>query len=186
MPLCDLRCWSYRRSVVMKDAVEATNDTYNWFFVVYRFVVGVLFSQLMVGVLIAIFGEASSMDATAAGEVLYALKDKLADLSGSEQMALVKELGLPAKYVLDCVSMDLVPNTKLQRTDSALPEDYQPTPPSSPTNSIMSDSGCQTAEPSSIGCFPNETDQASPLYIDPLEDGQAHNEQDPHQTLHAG
>jgi len=92
-------------SVVMSAAVEETSRTYNWFFLFYRFVVGVLFAELIVGILIATFGEASSLDTSAAGEeVLHEFKSQLEVLSHAEQVAFVKGLGVPAQFSLDAAS----------------------------------------------------------------------------------
>ena len=92
------------RSVVMAEAVQQTSHTYNWFFLFYRFVVGVLFAQLTVGILIATFGEASRLDTSATGEVLNEFKSELKVLSNEEQVAFVKELGVPAQFSLDTAS----------------------------------------------------------------------------------
>ena len=96
----------------MAAAVHQTNHTYNWFFLFYRFVVGVLFAELMVGILIATFGEASDLDTRrskrassgAAGEILHEFREVLEVLPHEEQVAFVKELGTPARFSLDTTS----------------------------------------------------------------------------------
>ena len=90
--------------MVASAAVQETSHTYNWFFLFYRFVVGVLFAQLTVGILIATFGEASRLDTSATGEVLSELKSELEVLSREEQLAFVKGLGVPAQFSLDTAS----------------------------------------------------------------------------------
>ena len=50
--LCD-----FRSGVMAARAVQQTSHTYNWLFLFYCFVVGVLFAELMVGILIATFGD---------------------------------------------------------------------------------------------------------------------------------
>ena len=87
----------------MASAVQQTSHTYNWFFLFYRFVVGVLFAELMVGVLIATFGIVSQLDACVIGEVLHEFSNELEVLSHKEQVAFVKGLGIPAQYCLDTV-----------------------------------------------------------------------------------
>ena len=96
--LCDFR------SGVMAGAVQQTSHTYNWLFLFYRFVVGVLFAELMVGILIATFGEASSQDIGAEGEILHEFKDDLEVLSHDGQVEFVKGLGIPAQFSLDTAS----------------------------------------------------------------------------------
>ena len=101
--------------MVASAAVQETSHTYNWFFLFYRFVVGVLFAQLTVGILIATFGEASRLDTSATGEVLSELESELEVLSHEEQLAFVKELGVPAQFSLDTASAatgDLIPVVK--------------------------------------------------------------------------
>ena len=90
--------------MVASAAVQETSHTYNWFFLFYRFVVGVLFAQLTVGILIATFGEASRLDTSATGEVLNEFKSELKVLSHEEQVAFVKGLGVPAQFSLDTAS----------------------------------------------------------------------------------
>ena len=85
----------------MASAVQQTSHTYNWFFLFYRFVVGVLFAELMVGILIATFGQASRLDASTTGEILYEFNHELEVLPRGEQVALVKRLGIPAQFCLD-------------------------------------------------------------------------------------
>ena len=90
--------------MVASAAVQETSHTYNWFFLFYRFVVGVLFAQLTVGILIATFGEASRLDTSATGEVLHQFESELEVLSHEEQLAFVKGLGVPAQFSLDTAS----------------------------------------------------------------------------------
>ena len=90
--------------MVASAAVQETSHTYNWFFLFYRFVVGVLFAQLTVGILIGTFGEASRLDTSATGEVLSELESELEVLSHEEQLAFVKGLGVPAQFSLDTAS----------------------------------------------------------------------------------
>ena len=89
------------RSVVMASAVQQTSHTYNWFFLFYRFVVGVLFAELMVGILIATFGKASHLDASTTGEILHEFNYELEVLPRKEQVVFVKEIGIPAQFCLD-------------------------------------------------------------------------------------
>ena len=93
--LCDFR------SAIMAEAVQETSYTYNSFFLFYRFVVGVLFAELMVGILIATFGEASRLDASATGEILHEFKGELEVLTHEEQVVFIKGLGIPAQFSLD-------------------------------------------------------------------------------------
>ena len=66
------------RSMIMAGVVHETNHTYN------RFVVGVLFAELMAGILIVTFGEVSSLDASAAGEILHEFRGELEVLPPEE------------------------------------------------------------------------------------------------------
>ena len=81
--------------------MQETSHTYTWFFLFYRFVVGVLFAELMVGVLIATFGEVSQLDGCVIGEVLHEFSNELEVLSHEEQVVFVKGLGIPAQFCLD-------------------------------------------------------------------------------------
>jgi hypothetical protein len=85
----------------MAASVQETSHTYNWFFLFYRFGVGVLFAQLTVGILIATFGEVSTLDASAAGEILHEFRGELEVLPHEAQVAFVKGLGIPAQFSLD-------------------------------------------------------------------------------------
>ena len=85
----------------MASAVQQTSHTYNWFFLFYRFVVGVLFAELMVGVLIATFGIVNQLGACVIGEVLHEFSNELEVLSHKEQVVFVKGLGIPAQVCLD-------------------------------------------------------------------------------------
>ena len=87
--------------MVVTRAVQQTSHTYNWFFLFYRFVVGVLFAELMVGVLIATFGTASQLDASITGEILHEFNLELKVLTHKEQVVFVKGLGIPAQFSLD-------------------------------------------------------------------------------------
>ena len=87
--------------MVAGSAVQETSHTYTWFFLFYRFVVGVLFAELMVGVLIATFGEVSQLDGCVIGEVLHEFSNELEVLSHEEQVVFVKGLGIPAQFCLD-------------------------------------------------------------------------------------
>ena len=87
--------------MVASAAVQETSHTYNWFFLFYRFVVGVLFAELMVGVLIATFGTASQLDASITGEILHEFNLELKVLTHKEQVVFVKGLGIPAQFSLD-------------------------------------------------------------------------------------
>ena len=89
------------RSVIMAGAVQQTSHTFNWFFLFYRFVVGVLFAELMVGILIATFGKASRTDTSAAGEILHQFSFQLEVMPLGEQLAFVKGLGKLAKTCLE-------------------------------------------------------------------------------------
>jgi len=89
-------------SVVMAEAVQHTSHTFNWFFVFYRFVVGVLFAQLTVGILLATFQDAR--DTSATGEILQQFRNDLEVLPCDEQVAFVKGLGIPAQIILDYAS----------------------------------------------------------------------------------
>ena len=80
--------------------MQETSHTYTWFFLFYRFVVGVLFAELMVGVLIATFGEVSQLDGCVIGEVLHEFSNELEVLSHEEQIVFVKGLGIPAQFCL--------------------------------------------------------------------------------------
>ena len=103
----------------MAGAVQQTSHTYNWFFLFYRFVVGVLFAELMVGILIATFREASSLDIGAEGEVLHEFKDDLEILSHDEQVEFVKGLGIPAQFSLDSASaIDFPPSIQHEPLDN--------------------------------------------------------------------
>ena len=85
----------------MAGAVQQTSHTFNWFFLFYRFVVGVLFAELMVGILIATFGKASRTDTSAAGEILHQFSFELEVMPLGEQLAFVKGLGKLAKTCLE-------------------------------------------------------------------------------------
>ena len=63
--------------------------------------VGVLFAELMVGVLIATFGTASQLDASVTGEILHEFNLELKILTHKEQVVFVKGLGIPAQFCLD-------------------------------------------------------------------------------------
>ena len=85
----------------MAGAVQQTSHTFYWFFLFYRFVVGVLFAELMVGILIATFGKASRTDT--AGEILHQFSFELEVMPLEEQLAFVKGLGKPAETCLKTV-----------------------------------------------------------------------------------
>ena len=63
--------------------------------------VGVLFAELMVGVLIATFGIVSQLDACVIGQVLHEFSKEFEVLSHKEQIVFVKGLGIPAQFCLD-------------------------------------------------------------------------------------
>ena len=88
----------------MAEAVQQTSHTYNWFFLFYRFVVGVLFAELMVGILIVTFRDASCRDTSAVGEILYEFESDLEVLPHDERVGFVKGLGIPAQFSLDTAS----------------------------------------------------------------------------------
>jgi len=86
---------------VATSAVQQTSHAYTWFMLFYRFVVGVLFAELIKGVLIATFGIVNQLDACVIGEVLHEFNHELEVLSHKEQVVYVKGLGIPAQFCLD-------------------------------------------------------------------------------------
>jgi len=97
----------------MDATVTQTNYTASWFFLLYRFLVGVLFSQLAIGILIATISEAKKTDGSCVGQVAFALKDILRLQSAKEAARIVKDLGVPATYVLELLAAlgDTSPDT---------------------------------------------------------------------------
>ena len=88
----------------MRNTVSQTYVSYYWFFIVYRFVVGLIFSQLLVGILVTIFQNTEAERGTITGEVRLALSKSAKVLTPAEQVKLQRELGVLAASLLDSSS----------------------------------------------------------------------------------
>jgi hypothetical protein len=77
----------------MQDAVDDTNKALIWFFAAYVLLVGVLFSNLFVGILINMFQFGERMSRTTGGLVRLATDSLCIDLSSRKKEQLLKDLG---------------------------------------------------------------------------------------------
>ena len=102
----------------MDEAIRQTNRACTWFFLAYYFMVGVLTTQLIVGILIGTFGaHETSESRSVVGEVTHAFEDILYLLPDREQIELVRELGDAAQYILEAT---------IPSCDMDCPEQYIP------------------------------------------------------------
>lgn len=85
----------------MRNTVSQTYISYYWFFIVYRFVVGLIFSQLLVGILVTSFQTTEAERGTITGEVRLALSKAAKVLTQETQAKLQRELGVLASSLLD-------------------------------------------------------------------------------------
>eukprot|EP00656_Telonema_subtile_P054409 TRINITY_DN8131_c0_g1_i3.p1 TRINITY_DN8131_c0_g1~~TRINITY_DN8131_c0_g1_i3.p1 ORF type:complete len:695 (-),score=193.98 TRINITY_DN8131_c0_g1_i3:300-2384(-) len=88
--------WSGITRAVVLEKYQA----YDWFFLVYRLVLGVLFSNLVVGVLIGTFGQFEEGRRTVVGEVRLAFEAFAKILLPAQQQKLQQELGVVAQELL--------------------------------------------------------------------------------------
>ena len=95
----------------MKNTVSQTYISYYWFFIVYRFVVGLIFSQLLVGILVTSFQTTEAERGTITGEVRLALSKAAKVLTQETQAKLQRELGV--------LAVSLLPTTSNRDTDTA-------------------------------------------------------------------
>merc|ERR1712118_549114 len=85
---------------VMAGAADQTYHTYNWFFLAFRLLFGVLFSNLIAGILIGAFGRNEQERQTIVGEVKLALEQFAKLLLPKQQAKLQSELGIVAEQLL--------------------------------------------------------------------------------------
>ena len=85
----------------MRNTVSQTYISYYWFFIVYRFVVGLIFSQMLVGILVSVFQTTEAERGTITGEVRLALSKAAKVLTQETQAKLQRELGVLAASLLD-------------------------------------------------------------------------------------
>ena len=95
----------------MRNTVSQTYISYYWFFIVYRFVVGLIFSQLLVGILVTSFQTTEAERGTITGEVRLALSKAAKVLTQETQAKLQRELGV--------LAVSLLPTTSNRDTDTA-------------------------------------------------------------------
>ena len=95
----------------MKNTVSQTYISYYWFFIVYRFVVGLIFSQLLVGILVTSFQTTEAERGTITGEVRLALSKAAKVLTQETQAKLQRELGV--------LAVSLLPTTSNRNADTA-------------------------------------------------------------------
>ena len=106
----------------MKNTVSQTYISYYWFFIVYRFVVGLIFSQLLVGILVTSFQTTEAERGTITGEVRLALSKAAKVLTQETQAKLQRELGVLAVSLLPTTT-NRNANTETEGKDKAvLPE----------------------------------------------------------------
>ena len=103
----------------MKNTVSQTYISYYWFFIVYRFVVGLIFSQLLVGILVTSFQTTEAERGTITGEVRLALSKAAKVLTQETQAKLQRELGVLAVSLLPTTS-NRDTNTATEGKDKAL------------------------------------------------------------------
>ena len=84
----------------MRNTVSQTYISYYWFFIVYRFVVGLIFSQMLVGILVSVFQTTEAERGTITGEVRLALSKAAKVLTQETQAKLQRELGVLASSLL--------------------------------------------------------------------------------------
>ena len=85
----------------MRNTVSQTYLSYYWFFIFYRFVVGLIFSQLLVGILVCQFQTTEAERGTITGEVRLALSKVAYIVTPEKQEMLQRELGVLAASLLD-------------------------------------------------------------------------------------
>ena len=88
-------------SGIMDAAVRQTYQAYTYFFICYRLIVGVLFSQLIVGILIGVFQQVEADRQTIVGEVKLVFEPMAQVLLPAQQTKLQSELGIIAKELLE-------------------------------------------------------------------------------------
>ena len=88
----------------MRNTVSQTYISYYWFFIVYRFVVGLIFSQMLVGILVSVFQTTEAERGTITGEVRLALSEAAKVLTQETQAKLQRELGVLAVSLLPTTS----------------------------------------------------------------------------------
>ena len=103
----------------MRNTVSQTYISYYWFFIVYRFVVGLIFSQLLVGILVTSFQTTEAERGTITGEVRLALSKAAKVLTQETQAKLQRELGVLAVSLLPTTSNSNA-NTATEGKDEAL------------------------------------------------------------------
>ena len=103
----------------MRNTVSQTYISYYWFFIVYRFVVGLIFSQLLVGILVTSFQTTEAERGTITGEVRLALSKAAKVLTQETQAKLQRELGVLAVSLLPTTS-NRNANTATEGEDEAL------------------------------------------------------------------
>ena len=103
----------------MRNTVSQTYISYYWFFIVYRFVVGLIFSQLLVGILVTSFQTTEAERGTITGEVRLALSKAGTMLTPETQAKLQRELGVLAVSMLPTTS-NRNANTATEGEDEAL------------------------------------------------------------------
>ena len=106
----------------MKNTVSQTYISYYWFFIVYRFVVGLIFSQLLVGILVTSFQTTEAERGTITGEVRLALSKAAKVLTQETQAKLQRELGVLAVSLLPTTSNRNANTTTEGKDEALLPE----------------------------------------------------------------
>ena len=93
-------------SAIMDGAERETYETYGWFFLAYRLLVGVLFSNLLMGVLLGEFAACEKQRKTLVGEVRLIFQDVAMVLLPAQQEQLQAKLGVVAQTLLHAKEQD--------------------------------------------------------------------------------